>query len=563
MTEQPPKTSNTQLATLLLALIIVLGGTLRFARLGGIPAGMHVDEASISVTAHIMNLTGRDEKGARFPLYPQSTWNPKHPVYFYPRAAAIAIFGMSSWAARLPSALFGTLLILLTYLLCMELFENRAVGLTAALLIAVSPWHTHLSRIGIEAPALPAIFTLGLLFLLKGIKKKRAYLVIGAILMGLCFYTYPVSIVFVPLFILGFAFYYRDSLNKLRAASFLSLVIILIFLLPVSLGFFKTTKMDSYFESASINGTRFHLFSENYLAHSKYSVLRSIAHKPASRTAYGFVTNYIGYLSPKYLFLRGDTSTPVHGTGRFGQMQLVCLPFLLIGLVLLIVNPSPPRRLLLWWFLVFPVGASLMDWSMQHALRSVTALPALEIIAALGVVSAINWISEHHRPALVPAALVFAAALCANSFIYFHYYFTDYSAKSAARFGYGFKQGLKIMKQNKNAFRSFIITDRIPYVYAYIMFYDPPVRGDIVRRANGALDPAATLRRMGYDLCDIRSCMETAPRPALVLARPAQLPPGVYHNRFSAGAFKLEDFKPLQYKNNEPVLMLSRVTDVH
>ena len=190
-------------------------------------------------------------------------------------------------------------------------------------------------------------------------------------------------------------------------------------------------------------------------------------------------------------------------------------------------------------------------------------LPAPEIIAALGVVGAFNWIAARKRSFFIPAAVVLALALCVNAFIYFQYYFTEYPGRSAEQFGYGFEQGMELMNENKNAFHTFIITDRIPYVYTYIMFYDPPVRGDIVRLPNGTLDPAATLRRMGYELCDIRACMETAPHPALVLARPAQLPPGVYHNHFGPGSFRLENFRAVQYKDHETMLMLSKITTIH
>jgi mannosyltransferase len=75
------------------------------------------------------------------------------PLYYYLLHLWIALFGNSELAARSLSALFGTLLVLLTFALgrlCIELpgseQANNPVGLLAALFAAISPFQIHYSQ---------------------------------------------------------------------------------------------------------------------------------------------------------------------------------------------------------------------------------------------------------------------------------------------------------------------------------------------------------------------------------------------------------------------------------
>ena len=76
---------------------------------------------------------------------------------------------MGPLALRLPSALAGVATIYALYRLGAELFSRR-LGLLAAALLAVSPWHIYLSRLPKRPILTPLFMTLALLFLaLEGI----------------------------------------------------------------------------------------------------------------------------------------------------------------------------------------------------------------------------------------------------------------------------------------------------------------------------------------------------------------------------------------------------------
>jgi hypothetical protein len=61
-------------------------------------------------------------------------------------AQSFQIFGFSEWSARLPSAIFGTLLICLAYFLASHATKDRRVGLLLSMVVAFNPFLIELSR---------------------------------------------------------------------------------------------------------------------------------------------------------------------------------------------------------------------------------------------------------------------------------------------------------------------------------------------------------------------------------------------------------------------------------
>ncbi|MDD5557596.1 MAG: glycosyltransferase family 39 protein, partial [bacterium] len=133
----------------ILILVLLLAAALRLAGLRDFPQGFFCDEASIGYNAWTVSRTGRDEHGERFPLFFRAFGEYKNPVYIYCAVPAVALLGLDEFSTRLPAALFGILTVWFTFLLFRELFTPRE-GVLAALMLAVSAWHIHFSRIAFE-----------------------------------------------------------------------------------------------------------------------------------------------------------------------------------------------------------------------------------------------------------------------------------------------------------------------------------------------------------------------------------------------------------------------------
>src|SRR3989344_5593497 len=108
-----------------LILIVFLGFVLRFLGLGSNPPGLYWDEVSLGYNAYSILKTGSDEHNRFLPIDTFKAFGDcKPPGYIYATVPSIALFGLNNFAVRLPSALAGTILVLVTYLLVKELFPN-------------------------------------------------------------------------------------------------------------------------------------------------------------------------------------------------------------------------------------------------------------------------------------------------------------------------------------------------------------------------------------------------------------------------------------------------------
>ena len=108
-------------AELLLGLIISLGIGLRTVNLNGQPVSIYWDEAAMAYDAFSLTQTGQDMHGhslwqAIFPSYGDY----KLPLYIWLAAVMMKILGPTVTAFRLVSALSGSVLIGLSYLLAKE-----------------------------------------------------------------------------------------------------------------------------------------------------------------------------------------------------------------------------------------------------------------------------------------------------------------------------------------------------------------------------------------------------------------------------------------------------------
>ncbi|NMB56469.1 hypothetical protein GYA19_00850, partial [Candidatus Beckwithbacteria bacterium] len=75
---------------LILGLIVILAGILRFYRLGNYPSIFN-DEAAVGYNAYSILKTGKDEFGQTFPLFFRSFGEGKLPLYIYEAVIPVAI----------------------------------------------------------------------------------------------------------------------------------------------------------------------------------------------------------------------------------------------------------------------------------------------------------------------------------------------------------------------------------------------------------------------------------------------------------------------------------------
>ena len=122
---------KTVLNNKLLTIIVFFAFIVRVVSLSSFPIGFTQDEAALGYDAYSLLETGKDQWGEAFPLSFRSFGDFKMPLYTYLTAPSVHIFGLNVFAVRLPNALLGTLAVLATYLMVLELTKRKNFALIA------------------------------------------------------------------------------------------------------------------------------------------------------------------------------------------------------------------------------------------------------------------------------------------------------------------------------------------------------------------------------------------------------------------------------------------------
>src|SRR5690242_400292 len=142
--------------------ILVLAGVLRAWALGAV--GFNSDEAVYAGQA--AGLAGDPRTSALFPVFRA------HPLVFQTTLSLVYRLGGGDVAARLLVAAFGLATVIVVYLLGRLLYDHR-IGLVAALLLAVMPYHVGVSRQVLLDVPMTFMATTSLYFVARFCKTRR------------------------------------------------------------------------------------------------------------------------------------------------------------------------------------------------------------------------------------------------------------------------------------------------------------------------------------------------------------------------------------------------------
>ncbi len=216
----------------ILIAILILAAVLRLVRLAEHPAGILPDEAYGAYNAWGLMTEGMDSRGYFYPVYFVAWGSGMNVLYSYLAVPLFRLFGSSIFVYRLPQALLGIASVFVFYLLIKELW-NKRFGQLAALMLAVNPWHIMNTRFALESTLAPGMFLIGLFCLMLALKGKHSFFLGAAIFFGAALYSYALTWLIVPLFLLMCLLVFRKRFFQGKLF-FLSFVMIL-FLLALPL----------------------------------------------------------------------------------------------------------------------------------------------------------------------------------------------------------------------------------------------------------------------------------------------------------------------------------------
>ena len=127
------------------------------------PPGFFRDEAALAYNVHTIATEGRDEYGARFPLYFSSFLDCKSPIFVYGLAGVFRVTGADREVARGFAASCMLAAILLLGWLAYRRTRRASVGVVIVAVAGFSPWLFELGRVAFEVAMEPLFLCLALL----------------------------------------------------------------------------------------------------------------------------------------------------------------------------------------------------------------------------------------------------------------------------------------------------------------------------------------------------------------------------------------------------------------
>lgn len=520
------KTHNRKLPVtyIFLGIVMILGIGLRFYRLTTVPPSLSHDETAIAYNAYSLLATGKDEYGERLPLLFRSFDDYKLPGMVYSTIPFAALFGRNELTARLPSAVYGTLSILVLYFLVLELFKapntrhqasstkyqapnkhqktnsNRLkiwnfdiarlparqvwnlgfgawnfaeeVALLSALFLAIQPWHINFSRQLFESNGAVFWFLLGTLFLVRS-TRKYPYILVAALSYVLALYFYYSVRLIIPFVVLLYVIMHARTIIKHRKYSLLAGALGLAAFLPLGIQMLSPGGLERISIVSVSNDPNYISRKETYTAiiAGNPTVLNKIIYNRRLALAQTVIENYGKNISPQNLF--------ISGTGTYGALYPFDAIFVIAGLyALLSLKPFPALLVCMWLLTAFLPGA--FSTKQPNTLRTLAAAPAFAVLSGSGAAYLARYIRQSRRYRyIIVAVFALIAIMFSREFSRFLYaYFTDNPQNNAVSFADGNKQMVQYVTEYQRQYNRVYVSGYYWRPYIFMLYWggiDPSV----------------------------------------------------------------------------------------
>ncbi|MBU1000875.1 glycosyltransferase family 39 protein [Patescibacteria group bacterium] len=453
---------NRTIQLFLLILILALASFLRFYKLESIPAGLHADGASQGYNAFSLLNTGKDRYGEPFPILFRSFGSYQPPLYTYLTIIPVAFFGNSPFSAYFISALSGVLLVLITYLFVLVLFnENRrkfVLALIAALTVATAPWSVLFSRLAVEANLGLLLFALSIPLFAYSLRKIQI-LPIASLVLGISTHAYYserlIAIIFLPIFV----FLFRNILLRKKKWVILAFLLFIITQIPHLL----------ILQSGAFTRRLDQVSSFNNQLNNQSKILN------IGKT---IINNYLIYCSPKNLFFDSDINLGRTMPGLSAFYNWLIIPFLIGIRYLLKADKSLNFVKIIGLLLIItPISASLTG-DFFYPLRTLNFLWVLTLIISLGLFQIYLLLRSN-----ITKLFILGIFLSYSFFSLYISYFILFKYEKAENYGYAY---MKLMDKLPEYNNKQIIIDlsRDPGIgirIAYLKSYPPKKMQDQLR----------------------------------------------------------------------------------
>ncbi|MBI5123499.1 glycosyltransferase family 39 protein [Candidatus Roizmanbacteria bacterium] len=535
---------------LILATIFCLAVFLRFYHLDLNPPSLSWDEASIGYNAYSITQTLKDEHGRFLPYdYFAAFGDYKPPVSIYLTALSIKLFGFSTWAIRFPSAFLGVLTVLLTFFLAEELrkhFNSKTLtfgfSLLASFILAISPWHTLLSRAEFESNLATFFIVLGTLCFLKAFRHGIFFLA-AALFLVIPFYTFNSARLFVPLFLLGLFLLFFKEIIKQKKYAVLSLVLAVVMLLPLlphllsPLGRLRFQEVNIFSDANVVTKANARNDVDANAGWAKLIHNR--------RIGYGllFLSHYFDHFNIDYLFFNGDVN-PKFSDRTNGEFFLIEAIFLVAGALFLLKKERRLVLFILLWLLLGLVPSATARET-PHALRTEVSLPTWQILSAAGLYYLYALFLGKWKKIFI---IIITGLLTWEFFMYLHNYYVHYPLDYSQDWEYGYKLAAEKIISYKDKYDTIWVTEKYGRPYIFLLTYQKYSPEEFQTKAKVTIDAFGFYHIEKFDKYVFGPFVrENLRGKVLLIGAPDEMPTGVK---------KIED---LNFLNGEKALEIAEM----
>ena len=465
-----------------LVVILLLAAILRLWKLGSIPPHLTPDEAALGYNAYSILKTGKDEYGQFLPIIFKSFGDYKPGLYVYLTVPSVAIFGLTEFATRLPSALAGIISVYLIYLITSQLFKNKRISLISSFIMAITPWTIFFSRGAWEVNVSLTLTLAGIYFFLKSLRNSY-FLILTSIFFALTLVTYQGAKLSTAIVLVLLSVPYWKDIKKLLLEN-LSIVIIstilgLIIISPIII---------SIFQGQAGRLEVFSLFSYKRPKEILEPFLKEGNEKVGSISYYlfhsenlnffrGVLGRYFNHFSARFLFFEGDWSNPRHSSPYQGVLLLSDALLLVAGFIALVKQKIRKEILFVWIWLFLAPLPSVLSRDQVHAVRAFHLVIPLIIILSLGLNLLIERIKFLQSRFIRLSAYSLGILIYFISFVYYlDSYFIHLPIHDSQYWEYGYKQVVETVTPIQKDYREIRVWQSFAQPYIFFLFfqkYDP------------------------------------------------------------------------------------------
>lgn len=476
---------------LLFGFVILVAVFFRFYDLTKVPPSPRVDEVSIGYNAYSILKTGSDEYGNKFPILLRAydDWRPA--LYVYLVIPFVALLDLNVLAVRFPSAILSTLSVVTVYFLLKELFKNSKLGLEigppagglkfdipiiATLLVAISPWHVYISRLGHEVNASSAFLIFGILFFFRFLNKQKYNLYLSGLFFALSFDSYQSTKIVAPLIVLVLSIFYFKRLLEDKRVFVISAIMGLLIVAPIILTSFDKNALIRF------KGTSLLLTSENYFkitsnrlgVDKNYGNILGLIFDNRKMSSLLLISHaYLSHLDPVWLFINEEGEQFKAPT--MGLLYLFEFPLIILGLIYFTrvgLSSKNAAFIILWGAIAIIPGAITNGYA--HPMRIFSILPIPQVLSAIGFIVFLNYFKKYRKMSLAGSVfIVFIFTLW-----FFHSYFTLVPRELSKHFQYGILDALTYASKVDNKYSRVIVSNQDKLFESYMFYlylhkYDP------------------------------------------------------------------------------------------